>query len=264
MHRLTISRLIVDDSAVPEWEEAIEKQVEICSTEPGTLLYGFCRRGTEGTPMLPQPKPGTTEYVQIHGYKDAEAFSAHVAAEAEWWKPTSERLAPPTSRFSERLDDSLFGALVSRDHSWRPDTMLNLGILRFKVPFAGAEAFETDARRQIEMVTENELGTVLYAFIRRTHAASALLPRPVETMGANPGPVNAEYLSFSAYTDADARKLHGEIEHRGEQHLAGDHFTFEGDWAWGTAYRSHLASPLESEGFPAAQIVAVTSKFSTS
>lgn len=262
MHRLTISRLIVDDAAVPEWEDAIVKQVEIASREAGTLLYGFARRPAEGSTMFTAPKPGSTEYLQFHAYTDADAFAAHVAAEADWWKPTSERLAPPAARFSERINDDAFGVIVTRDHRWSPETMLNLGILRFKVPVDGAENFERDATRQIDMVTANEQGTVLYGFLRRAHAATPLLPKPVEATGGR-GVLHVEYISLSAYVDADARKLHGQIEHRGEKELAGEYFTFEGDWAWGTAYRSHLASPLETENYPAAQIIAATSKYST-
>jgi hypothetical protein len=256
VHRLTISRLIVDDASVAEWEEAIVKQVQVASGEEGTLFFGFARRGPDGSTILPKPQAGSTEYLQFQAYASPEAFASSVAAQTDWWKPLSERLAPLASRAEEIVDDENFAAVVSRDHSWGPETMLNLGLLRFKVPIAGAENYERDARRQIDMVTENELGTVLYGFIRRSHAPSGLLPKPVEA--------NAEYFSLSAYVDADARKLHGEIEHRGEINLAGDHFTFEGDWAWGTAYRSHLASPLETESFPAAQIVAATSRYSTS
>jgi quinol monooxygenase YgiN len=256
MHRLTISRLAVENANVPEWEEAIAKQIQVCSEEPGTILYGFARRGTDGTTLLPQPRAGFTEYVQVMAYESADAFSAHLAREDDWWRPTSQRLAPMPLRWGERIEDSSWMAVVSRDHQWKPETMLNLGLLRFKVPKDGAENFERDARRQIEMVTQNEKGTVLYGFIRRSQAASVLLPKPIEA--------NVEYLSLSAYVDAEARKLHGEIEHRGEKDLAGSHFTVEGDWAWGTAYRSHLASPLETESFPNTQIVAAVSRYKVS
>jgi quinol monooxygenase YgiN len=254
MHRLTITRLAVEDANVPEWEEAIVKQIAICSEEPGTMLYGFARRGKDGSTLLPQPRQGITEYIQVMAYESPDAFDAHLKREDDWWRPTAQRLAPMAMRAGERIDDASWMAVVSRDHQWRAETMLNLGLLRFKVPKDGAENFERDARRQIDMVTENELGTVLYGFIRRSHAPSGLLPKPIEA--------NVEYLSLSAYVDADARKLHGEIEHRGEKELAGSYFTFEGDWAWGTAYRSHLASPLENEAFPNTQIVAAMSRYS--
>ena len=189
-------------------------------------------------------------------YESAEAFAAHLAREDDWWRPTAQRLAPVGMRAGERIEDANWMAVVSRDHQWRPETMLNLGLLRFKVAKDDSENFERDARRQIEMVTENEKGTVLYGFVRRADAASGLLPKPIAA--------NVEYLHFSAYVDAEARKLHGEIEHRGEKELAGSHFTFEGDWAWGTAYRSHLASPYENEVFPNTQIVAATSRYKVS
>lgn len=256
MHRLTITRHIVEDASIPEWEEAITKRVETASKEGGTLFFGFVRRGPDGTTILQKPQPGSTEYLHFRAFESQDAFETSIGGEAEWWTPLSNRLAPPIVRFEEVVDADNFAAVISRDHTWTPETMLNLGLLRFKVPVDGVENFERDARRQIEMVTENELGTVLYGFIRRNHASSPLLPKPVEA--------NAEYFSMSAYVNAEARKLHIEIEHRGEKDQAGDHFTFDGDWAWGTAYRSHLSSPLESESFPAAQIVAATSRYSLS
>jgi hypothetical protein len=245
---------MVEDANVKEWEEAVVKQIGICSEEPGTTIYGFGRRAKEGGTLLPQPKAGFTEYLQVMAYDSPEAFDVHSARENDWWRPTSQRLAPVSLRVNERIEDGSWMAMVSRDHQWRPDTILNMGLLRFKVAKGGAENFERDARRQIDMVIENEKGTVLYGFIRRADAASPLLAKPVDA--------HVEYLHFSAYVDAAARKLHGEIEHRSEKDQAGSHFTHEGDWSWGLAYRSHLASPYENERFLSNDIVAAVSRYS--
>jgi quinol monooxygenase YgiN len=254
MHRLTITRLAVEDANVQEWEEAIVKQIQICSEEPGTLIYGFGRRTKEGGTLLPAPRAGVTEYLQVMGYESPEAFQEHVKREDDFWRPAAQRLAPVNGRASERIEDGTWMAVICRDHQWRPDTLLNLGLLRFKVPKEDAENFERDARRQIDLVTENEKGTVLYGFIRRAHAATPLLAKPVDA--------HVEYLHFSAYVDAAARKLHGEIEHRSEKDQAGSHFTNENDWSWGLAYRSHLASPYENERFLSDDIVAAVSRYS--
>lgn len=252
MHRLTITRLAVEEANVEEWEDAIRKQIEICSDEPGTLIYGFARRSKEGGTLLPAPRAGVTEYLQVMGYESPDAFQTHLKREDDWWRPTSQRLAPVQTRYSERIEDGSWKAVICRDHQWRPDTMLNMGLLRFKVSKDDADNFERDARRQIDMVTANEQGTVLYGFIRRAPAASALLAQPVDA--------HVEYLHLSAYVDAEARKLHGEIEHRSEKDLAGSHFTHENDWSWGLAYRSHLASPYENDRFSNTDIIAAVSR----
>ena len=251
MYRISFTRMLIAQSDTAEWEDAVREQVQRVSSEPGTILYGFTRRSAEGSTMLPAPREGFSEYLHFQCYLNEEAFNTHVANEKAWWSPINARLVKQP-RFQERFEDQDTVAVTSRVHHWKPETMLNFGFLRFKVPKDDAANFERDAQRQLDMVTENELGTVLYGFIRRARAASGLLPKPLDA--------NVEYLSVSAYVDAEARKLHGEIEHRGEKDLAGSHFTFDGDWAWGTAYRSHLAAPLETESYPNTQIVAATSK----
>jgi hypothetical protein len=204
--------------------------------------------------LLPTPGRGVTEYLRIMAFANADAQAAHVTADGgQFAKATAHLSTHPVS--TDRYEDDLFTAMVSRDHSWAPETMFSFGFLRFRIPAAGAEDFERDARRQIDMVIENEPGTVLYGFIRRPNIPGGVLPKPVEGI--------AEYFHFMSYVDAGARELHGQIEHRGEVDLAGPHFTFEGDWAWGTAYRAHLAVPFDGEFIrDSALILAGFSRFS--
>lgn len=240
MHRISFTRMLVAEADRTEWESAVKEQVRRVSSEPGTILYGFMRRAPEGSTLLPAPRDGFSEYLHFQCYQDPAAFDTHLANEREWWTPLNARFVKPP-RYQDRFEDPNTVAVVSRDYLWAPENTRNFGFLRFKVPSDRAADFEADAKRQIDMVIENEPGTLVYGFIRRPDAAGGLLPRPL--------PGITEYVHFSAYQDEAAWEVHHSIEHR------------EGDWAWGRVYRSFIAAPLETEPFPSAQIVAATSRY---
>ncbi len=239
MHRISFTRLLVAAADTDEWEAAVAEQVRRVSSEPGTILYGFLRRGPDGSTLLPAPRDGFNEYLHFQCYQDPAAFDTHVANEKEWWTPLNAKFVKPP-RYLERFEDVDTVACVTHEHFWKPDSTRNFSLHRFKVASDRAAAFEVEAKRQIDMVIENEPGTLLYGFIRRPDAAGGLLPKPVSGI--------TEYLHFSAYKDEAAWDVHHTIEHR------------EGDWAWGRVYRTFIASPLETEPVPAANILAATTR----
>jgi hypothetical protein len=104
-----------------------------------------------------------------------------------------------------------------------------------------AEAFEAEARRQIEVVTEREMGTICYGFLRRPGNASEVLPAASANF--------VEYIHPQAYKDEDAQKLHLEIE-----------FNPDAEWAWGRIFRPYMNGPNAREVFDAMSVVAGISR----
>jgi len=240
MYRVSFTRMLVADSDRAEWETALAEQVRRVSAEPGTMLYGFLRRNPEGSTLLPAPRDGFAEYLHFQSYLDEEGFNTHLANEKDWWSPLNAKFVN-APRYQERTEDADTVAVISRDYLWTPETTRNFSLHRFKIAADRAADFEVEAKRQIDMVVENEPGTMLYGFIRRQNAASGMLPKPVQGI--------TEYLHFSAYQDEAAWDVHHTLEHR------------EGDWAWGRVYRTFIASPLETEPVPGANVVAATSRY---
>ena len=240
MQRIAAMRMAVPETSASNFEKQIGEQLHrVRQSEPGTTLYGFVRRNPEGSTILPAPRPNTTEYFHFMAFEDVAGWDAHFSQEKEWWMPTFQA-AVDAPLVAEVFSQDDVVAVVSRDHVWTSESVVRMAIFRFKVAQEHAAEFEKEAKHQIEMVTENEPGTVLYGFMRRKHAASGLLPRPLDGQ--------VEYLHYMAYDSDDAQALHLKIEHRSE------------GWSWGRVFRNFLVAPLESEPFPADSIVAAVTR----
>lgn len=235
MYRVNILRMTIKKGMAEEFEAQAAKQIQkVSENEPGTLLYGFCRRNPNGSTILPKPPVDNPEYIHLMAYKDEAAQQLHLDIERDWWGPTFRQYMDGPW-VAERFESPDVVTGVSRNKAWNPNEMFRFAFHRFKVKEGMAEEFEAQAARQIGMVSENEPGTVLYTFCRRSPDGSTFLPR--STSG------HPEYLHFMAYSDEAAQKRHLEIEHRTE------------GWAWGPVFRSYLEAPLENEAFAAEQIV---------
>lgn len=240
MHRIAAIRMAVPDSAAASFEKQIEEQLRrVRENEPGTTLYGFVRRDSAGSTLLPAVRPNATEYFHFMAFADEAGWDSHFSQEQEWWVPTF-RSAIDAPLVSEGFSQDDVVSVISRDHVWTPASVVRMAVFRFKVSHDRASEFEREAKHQVEMVTENEPGTILYGFLRRKQAASGLLQRPLDGQ--------AEYLHYMAYDSDEAQALHREIEFRPE------------GWAWGRVFRDFLVAPLEVETFPAGSIVSAVSR----
>ncbi len=236
MLRINAMRMMVPEAQAADFEPQIREQLRrVREDEPGTMLYGFCRRESEGSTILPAPRPGSVEYFHFMAFNDEAGWDAHFAAEQDWWVPTF-RKALDGPILAERFDAGDVVAGITRDHVWDPQTLHRFAVFRFKIAEERAVEFEEQAARQVASVRDNEPGTVLYTFFRRKPAAGGLLPRPVNGQ--------AEYFHYMAYDSEEAQNLHREIEFRTE------------GWAWGPVFREFLVAPLESESFGSDRIVA--------
>ena len=240
MQKIAAMRMTVPEKSAQDFEKQIEEQLRrVRDTEPGTTLYGFVRRDPAGSTILPAARPDTTEYFHFMAFEDEASWDVHFREEQEWWVPTF-RAAIDGPLVAERFCDENVVAVVSRDHIWTSTSVVRMAIFRFKVAQERAAEFEQEAKHQIEMVTQNEPGTILYGFLRRQHAASGLMPRPLDGQ--------TEYLHYMAYDTEDAQALHLKMEHQTE------------GWAWGRVFRDFLVAPLESEAFTAPSIVSAVTR----
>lgn len=244
MFRVNILRMQVKRDQAEEFEEQAKRQIAmVTENEPGTMLYVFCRRTDAASTILPKPPNDITEYIHLMAYRDEEAQKRHLDIEYRkegWaWGPTFRQyMAGPW--VAERFEAQDIVAGVSRDRQWNPTDMFRFAFHRFKIKEGTAEQFEQDVARQLTIVTEQEPGTILYTFQRRSAEGSALLPKSASG--------HPEYLHFMAYQDEAAQKRHLELEFR------------EGGWAWGPVFKSYLEAPLENERFSAEAIVTGVSR----
>src|SRR5207247_1349552 len=128
--RISFTRMLVAASDTNEWETAVAEQVRRVSSEPGTILYGFLRRGPDGSTLLPAPRDGFSEYLHFQCYQDEDSFNTHVANEKEWWTPLNAKFVK-APRYIERFEDANTVAVVTRDHLWKSDTTRNFSLHRF-------------------------------------------------------------------------------------------------------------------------------------
>jgi quinol monooxygenase YgiN len=239
MHRIAAMRMSVPLDAAAEFEEDAREQLRrVREDEPGTTLYGFVRRDAAGSPLLSSPRPTSAEYFHFMAYEDEKGWDAHFASEQEWWVPTF-RAAIDAPLVAERFTQGNVVAMVSRDHVWNDSGVDLTAIFRLKITEARAAEFEREAARQVEIVTENEPGTILYGFLRREPAASGLLPQPVQGQ--------TEYLHCVATGVDEARSPRSEVGHPPESWL-------------GRVAEEFLVAPLEGEAFPAGSVVAAVSR----
>jgi quinol monooxygenase YgiN len=240
MFRVNIIRMTVKAEEADAFEKEARKQLQVVTErEPGTILYGFNRRAGPASTILPTVPNNHVEYIHLMGYRDEDAQKLHLEIEHNpdtewaWGRVFRPFMAAPLVADRFESDDITTG--LSRDRAWSPQTMFRFAFHRFKIKEGQGAEFEEQAKKQIEMVQQNEPGTVLYTFCRRSPDGSALLPKPQI--------VNPEYIHFMAYTDEAAQQLHREIEFRKE------------GWAWGPVFQSYLDARLENESFTSDQII---------
>ena len=241
MFRVNIMRMTVKAEEAENFEAECRKQLQIVSErEPGTILYGFNRRAGAPSTILSGAAANHVEYIHLMGYDSEDAQKLHLEiehnpeAEWAWGRVFREFMAAPI--YAERYEADSMVTGITRNHAWNPGSMFRFAFHRFKVNEGQGPEFEEQAKRQIAMVTENEPGTVLYTFLRRSPDGSALIPK-----SPNGHP---EYLHFMAYVDEAAAQLHREIEHDPNR-----------EWAWGPTFRKYLEAPLENEAFMSDQII---------
>lgn len=240
MFRANIFRMTVQADRAAEFEAEARHQLQVVTDrEQGTILYGFFKRSGPASSILPAVPNNLTEYVHLMAYRDEAAQQLHLDIEhnpdAEWAWGRVFRTFMAAPLISERFEAPDIVTGVSRNRAWDPSQMHRFAFFRFKVKEGQGEEFEEQAKKQISMVTENEPGTVLYTFLRRSPDGSALLPKSPRS--------HPEYLHLMAYTDDAAQQLHREIEFRTD------------GWAWGPIFQSYLEAPLENEGFTSEQLI---------
>ncbi len=246
MYRVNLLRMTVKADEAEDFETEARKQIQIVTErEAGTLLYGFNRRAGPASTILPAAAANHVDYIHLMAYRDEAAQQLHLDIEHTpdanwaWGKVFRPFMAAPIVAERFEADDIVTG--ISRNHEWSPGTMFRFAFHRFKVFEGKGEEFEEQAKRQIQMVTENEPGTVLYTFMRRNNDGSALIPK---SPAGHP-----EYIHFMAYVDEAAAQLHREIEHDPKR-----------EWAWGPVFRQYLEAPLENEGFLAESVITGVSR----
>lgn len=240
MFRVAILRMTVASDKAAEFEEETRKQLAVVGErEAGTILYGFFRRSGPASTILPAVANNMTEYIHLMGYESEAAQQLHLDIEHNpdaawaWGRVFRTFMVAPLTVERYETPDIVTG--ITRNHAWSPTTMHRFAFHRFKVKEGQGEEFEEQAKKQIQMVTENEKGTVLYSFCRRSNDGSTFLAKSPRS--------HPEYIHFMAYVDEAAQQLHREIEFRSE------------GWAWGPIFQSYLEAPLENEAFLADQLV---------
>lgn len=251
MLELEISKFTVEDLSTGDFEAAAVSEIGRVRDDSTVTFCGYFRRSTVGTTLLPSPPRNTTEYVRLL-LQDSSDPRSRLFIPIEMSAAAVSGHLPVGAVRTERVPFDRFAEGVIRAHEWRPGTLLHFGILRFKIPVERAEAFEGDVRRELSMILANEPGTMAWGYVRRPEGAQGIFPSAVDGV--------VEYLHLLSYLDEASRQFHSYIEHRGEWDRAGPYFTFDGDWAWGTAYRGHLASPYESEFFRSDTFITGTSR----
>ncbi len=239
MLRVTAMRVMIPEASVAEFETQAKEQLRrVTENEPETAQYGFFRRPSEGSTILPAPRAGVQEYFHFMAYLTQEGWDKHFGDEQEWWSPTFGKLREGI--MGERFDPEDIVAGISRDYVWSNTSVHRFAFHRFKIAAERAAEFESEATRQVESVRDNEPGTLLYTFFRRKPVAGGLLPRPVDGQ--------AEYFHYMAYESEAAQVHHRELEHRTE------------GWAWGPVFRSFIVAPLENESYDSSAVVAAVTR----
>jgi quinol monooxygenase YgiN len=246
MYRVNIMRMTVKADEAERFEEEAKKQIKIVTErEAGTVLYGFNRRAGAPSTILSGAAANHVEYIHLMGYDTEAAQQLHLdiehAKDQAWTWGATFRPFMAAPIYAERFESDQITTGITRAHDWNTGSMFRFAFHRFKIKEGMGEEFEEQAKRQLALVRENEPGTVLYSFMRRSTDGSALIPK---NSAGHP-----EYLHFMAYVDEAAAQLHREIEHDPNR-----------EWAWGPTFRQYLEAPLENEGFLADQIITGNTK----
>lgn len=246
MYRVNILRMTVKAEEAEHFEAEARKQIAIVTErEAGTVLYGFNRRSGPASSILPGVPANLVEYVHLMAYDTEAAQQLHLdlefAKDQAWTWGNTFRPFMAAPIYAERFESDQIITGITRTYNWDPGSMFRLALFRFKIKEGMGDEFEMQAKRQLSMVRENEPGTVLYGFLRRSTDGSALVPK---SSAGHP-----EYLHLMAYADEAAAQLHRDIEHDPNR-----------EWAWGPTFRQYLEAPLENEGFLDGQIITGNSK----
>lgn len=124
LHRFAFHRFKIKEGMADEFEEQARKQISVVSEkEPGTVLYTFFRRSTDGSTLLPRSASGNAEYFHMMAYKDEESQAHHRELEHQtegWaWGPIFRTfLEAPLESEGFTSTDIVTG--VTRDAAWSP------------------------------------------------------------------------------------------------------------------------------------------------